>query len=99
MQGALMFLDLMVVVLSFAATTMLVSVVLRTEKELDKAMKAYLIAIIIIVIASVIQLNKYYLFVPPEKLTVLFQLSRVTSIYFFCVGSYAMLRIVNKEHK
>lgn len=99
MQGTLLFFDLMVLVLSFAAMTMLVSVVLRTEKGLDKAMKAYLIAIVIIVLASIVQLNKHYALISLEKQNMLFMLSRVTSIYFFCVGSYMMLKIVNKEHK
>ena len=60
MEGALLFLDLMIVVLSFASVIILSSVVLRTEKGLDKAMKGYLMSVTVVLIASLIQLNKYY---------------------------------------
>lgn len=99
MDGVLLFFDLMVVVLSFASVIMLVSIVLRTEKWLDKAMKSYLIVAIVILIASVIQLNKHYSLISLEKQNILFLLSRVVAMYFFCTASYMMLKIVNKEHK
>lgn len=90
-------LDILNLSLAIVAAFLLVKIILRTEKDLDKASKCFFAAAISFVFVTIFQLNFFLRLVTPDTLDIAVRILRLMALASLVSGSYFLLRITERE--
>ncbi|MEK7598334.1 MAG: hypothetical protein AAB487_01210 [Patescibacteria group bacterium] len=94
-----LFFDLLNLTIAIFANVVMVKLVLRTEKGLDAAFKFFFLCGFVLLVASFVQINKYFNIISLDFSNQIFYTSRVFALFFFASGGYVMLKVITKASK
>ena len=90
--------DAVGLLLAIISTAMAIKLVLRTEKELDKAAKFMLAFSVILVLANFTSINDYFGGIIPGDINrIIFHISRVASLFCLIAALHFLIQITEKR--
>jgi hypothetical protein len=93
------FIDAVGLVLALTAVVMAIRLVIRTEKELDKAAKFLLVNAVILVLANLASINDFFGGIVPDSTNrIIFHSSRVLAIICYIFAMHYLIKITEKQN-
>ncbi len=84
---------------SLISAVVVLMIIFRTRKGLDRAFKMFFLTTVTLVIATAMQINEYFFIIPAGFEEVIFITSRMLATFFFLFGCLIFLRIVSERQK
>lgn len=91
--------DAFSLIMSILSMIVIIMVIFRTRKGLDRAFKMYLVSAITLVAAGAMDVNTHLGLIPIQYAGIIFVVSRLVAASFFFIGTMIMLAIINKESR
>ena len=88
--------DIINFLLALLLCIVMIMIIFRTKKGLDTVYKYYFVTTIVLLLALLLNLDKYMDLIPFEIEMIIFDLSRFFAMLFFLLGGLKFLRIIDK---
>lgn len=83
-------------VLALSAAILTIQLTWRTEKLLDRTSKFFLVSALVLLVATLTEINKYFGILSISLTTLVFNVSRMLALIFFILGINTLLKICRK---
>lgn len=90
--------DFIGLALAIVAVSMAIRLVLRTEKDLDKAAKFLLANAVVLILANMTTLNSYFGGIVPENISrIVFHFSRVIALLCYIAAMHYLIKMTTSK--
>lgn len=89
--------DVFSLIISVLSIMVVIMIIFRTRKGLDRVFKMYLVMAIALAVSATMDVDTHLGLIPLQYAGIVFIISRLVAISFFFIGTVIMLVIINKE--
>lgn len=89
--------DVLSLIISVLSVMVVIMIIFRTRKGLDRVFKMYLVMTIALAVSAAMDVDTHLGLIPIQYAGIIFVISRLVAVSFFFIGTVIMLIIINKE--